>query len=124
MIIGSGIDIIELDRIERALQSERFVNRIFTVEEQNYCLSKKRQALASFAARFAAKEAMIKALNLGEQGAVWKEIEILRKTGEKPEVVLKGYCKKIAADLGVKSIFLSMSHNKNAAIAQIILSST
>ena len=123
MVIGIGIDIVELDRIKKAIESERFVERIFTLAERNYCYEKKQQAVASFAARFAAKEAMMKALNLGEKGAVWKEIEINRRIGERPEVFLTGVCKKVADELGVKNIFLSMSHNKQAAIAQIILTS-
>lgn len=123
MIVGTGIDIVETERIREAIKSQRFVERIFTKNEIEYCYSRGAHAGASFAARFAAKEAVIKALNVNGKGIFWKEIEITRNGNKVPQVKLYGECREIADSQGVLSIFLSLSHHQTSAIAQVILCS-
>lgn len=123
MIVGTGIDIVEIERICKAIKSRRFVERIFTKNEIEYCYSRGAHAASSFAARFAAKEAVIKALNANGKGIFWKEIEICRNDRNVPQVRLYGECKEIADSQGVRSLFLSLSHDRTSAIAQVILCS-
>src|SRR6201992_267101 len=99
MIIGSGIDMVEISRIQESVErfGQRFLDRIFTATEQAYCLRKKRSA-ESFAARFAAKEAGAKALGTGiSRGVNWLEIEVIREPGGKPSVQFHGRVAQNAA---------------------------
>lgn len=123
MIIGNGIDIVEISRVKQAAQNAKFLEKIFTSGEIEYCKSRKFHAASSFAGRFAAKEAVIKALNLGGAGKSWREIEILATESGCPSVVLHGECRKKAESLGVGQIHLSISHHETSAIAQVILCS-
>lgn len=123
MIVGTGIDIIEIERIQKAIKNQHFVDRIFTKNEIEYCSSRGVNAGASFAARFAAKEAIMKALNVNGRGVFWKEIEINKNDNNVPQVKLYGECKKIADSQGIHSLFVSLSHHQTAAIAQVILCS-
>src|ERR1700678_1129447 len=103
MIIGSGIDLIEIARIKHSVDryGSRFLNRVYTPSEQAYCLSK-RNATESFAARFAAKEAAAKALGTGiSHGVSWLEIEVVRAPSGKPSLRLHGRAAQIASRLGV-----------------------
>ena len=89
MIKGTGVDIIEISRIEKSLTNEKFVERIFTKKEQEYCNSRKQMAVSSYAARFAAKEAVVKALGTGiSGGGLWTDIEILPDDDGAPHVKL------------------------------------
>ena len=87
-MIGNGIDIIEIDRIQEACLKwgKRFLNRIYTPQEQIYC----RGRFPQLAARFAAKEAMMKSLGTGKRGLLWVEIEVVRERGRAPPIVLHG----------------------------------
>lgn len=123
MIVGTGIDIVEIKRIERAIKSQKFVQRIFTKKEIEYCCSRGKHAAASFAARFAAKEAVMKALNVNSRGIFWKEIEVDRNANGVPQLKLYGECREIADSQEVHSLFLSLSHHQTSAIAQVILCS-
>ncbi len=121
MIKGTGIDIIEIDRISKALQNNHFTNRIFTKPEQDYCNSRKKQSAASYAARFAAKEAVVKAFGTGMRGGSWKDIEILPNKDGMPHVKLYGYFAYMATKRKIYNIYISLSHAKNHAVAQAIL---
>src|SRR5580658_5194201 len=99
MIVGTGIDLAEIGRVEQSIQryGSRFLNRIYTPAEQAYC-QRKRNAAESFAARFAAKEAAAKALGTGiSRGVTWLEIEVTRLPGQRPTLLLSGRAAAIAA---------------------------
>jgi len=122
MIIGVGVDIIDVERIQAALNhartGERFRVRVFTDEEIAYC-GRRRNAAESFAARFAAKEAMMKALG---HAYGWREIEVCRANGP-PTLRLHGRAQERAVQLGVRHIHLSLSHTATLAIAYVIAES-
>jgi holo-[acyl-carrier protein] synthase len=123
MILGIGIDAIEVARIRAALDNKRtgarFRERVFTEEEIAYC-SRRRNGHESFAARFAAKEATMKALGHGfGQGIGWREIEVVRGDGP-PAVRLSGAARKYADALGVRRVHLSLTHTADLAIAYVI----
>jgi holo-[acyl-carrier protein] synthase len=123
MILGSGIDLVEIDRIHQSVEryGERFLNRIFTAAEQAYCL-RKRRAAESFAARFAAKEAGAKALGTGmSRGVHWLEIEVTREPGGRPTLKFHGRAAEIAARMGVAHVALSLTHSVDLAMANVIL---
>ena len=116
MITGVGVDIIELVRIEGALKrwGNRFLSRVFTEREISYC-QRRKDPVPSLAGRFAAKEAVGKALGLGTGRQIgWKEVEITNDPRGKPEVHLTGRAAAIAG--GVK-ILISISHSRDAAVA-------
>jgi holo-[acyl-carrier protein] synthase len=123
MAIRCGVDIIETDRIKRSLEElESFRNRVFTECEIEYCESRNRAKYESYAARFAAKEAVLKALGTGlSDGTGWKDIEIRNDEKGKPEVVLKYRALEIYRDLGAKSIDISLSHSGGHAIAFAVI---
>jgi len=122
MIIGVGTDIIEVKRIERLLsKQERFKERIFTQGEIEYCDQKKNN-VQNYAARFAVKEALLKAIGTGwREGITFKEIEVTNNEKGKPELVLSGTVKKIMEEMGVTNIQVSISHLKDLAIGMVIL---
>jgi holo-[acyl-carrier protein] synthase len=125
MLVGTGIDMIEIHRIAQSIErfGERFLSRIFTPGEIAYCQAKKNYA-ESFAARFAAKEAGAKALGTGIQhGVTWKELEVCREPGRRPHLHLTGRAKEIAAGLGVRHISLSLTHSTTTAMATVHLES-
>lgn len=114
MITGVGVDVIEIERIVRALERRpRFGERCFTEAETAYCLSRAFPA-QHFAARFAAKEAVGKALGRGMTR--WREVEVVRGRGA-PTVALHGHYARWAADRGVHRIHLSLTHSKGLAVA-------
>ena len=122
MILGIGIDIIEIHRMRSAIDNPAFVNRVFTPEEIVYCRGRGRQGAASFAARFAAKEAVMKALGTGlAGGGSWHEIETLPDAMGKPELCLSGVFGQLAEKLGVTSIYVSLTHAQDYAAAQVLL---
>lgn len=122
MIVGVGVDITEVARIRAAVDhpqtGERFRARVFTEEEIRYCTSR-RNAHESFAARFAAKEAMMKALGVA---CGWREIGVVRSNGP-PTVRLTGRAATRAAELGIRRINLSLSHTAGLAIAYVVAES-
>ena len=122
MIIGHGVDIVETSRIEQLLgdHPERFLERVFTPGEQADSESNKRQ-LEHLAARFAAKEAALKALGTGwSQGIGWTDIEVVRADNGKPSLNITGRAAEIAAELGITSWHISLSHISTHAIASVI----
>ena len=120
MIIGIGTDIIEIERVQRAVSRGNFIKKVYTDNEKNYCESRGKQSAASYAARFAAKEAFFKALGTGIFSEM-TEVEILNNSRGQPEIFLHGEVKNFSDKLGVKKIFLSMSHSKNYATANVIV---
>lgn len=121
MLLGVGCDIIEIARIKKSVQREAFKRRVFAPEEIAYCESRGWQAAASFAARFAAKEAVLKALGTGLRGGSLTEISVVNDELGKPSVQLTGYHKQLADELGVKRISLSMSHARETAMAYVVM---
>ena len=122
MIVGLGIDIAEIDRIEASIRRHggHFLERIFTPGEIAYC-ERHRNKAERYAGRFAAKEAAMKALGTGwGKGVRWVDIEVIRVPGGKPSLNLAGRAQKIASELGVKNISLSITHSGNTAFAQVI----
>ncbi len=123
MIVGTGVDIVEVPRIEAAIGrfGRRFLERIFTEDEIRYCESKANR-VERFAARFAAKEAGLKAIGTGwRRGVGWKEVEVRREASGRPTLVFSGRAAEFAARLGVKRASLSLSHTAEHAVAQVIL---
>jgi holo-[acyl-carrier protein] synthase len=123
MIVGSGIDLVEIERIQNSVDrfGERFLDRIFTKAEQAYCLRKK-NAAESLAARFAAKEAGAKALGTGiSQGVGWLEIEVTREPGSRPTLSFHRRAAERAAHIGVRNIALSLTHSNSTAMASVVL---
>ena len=122
MIIADGCDLIEIERIAKALQRENFCTRIYTATELSYAESKKNQRkAASLAAVFAAKEAVAKALGVGLGQIGWREIEVRHDELGKPFVALSGRARALAEERGVKNIHLSLSHSREYALAMVIL---
>ncbi len=123
MIIGSGIDLVEIRRIKRSIDryGSRFLNRVYTVAEQAYCL-RKRNSAESFAARFAAKEAAAKALGTGiSYGVNWLEFEVVREPSGRPSLKFHGRAAEIAARMGFSSVALSLTHTAELASASVVL---
>ena len=125
MIVGTGIDIAEVPRIGQAIErfGERFLLRIFTAGEIRYCDSKANR-VERYAARFAAKEAAMKALGTGwNHGVRWRDCEVVRAPGGRPTMTFHGKAGEFAAKMGVNNIALSLTHTTEQAIAQLILES-
>jgi holo-[acyl-carrier protein] synthase len=123
MIVGSGIDMVEIRRIQHSMDryGRRFLDRVFTGEEQAYCL-RKRNSAESFAARFAAKEAGAKALGTGISfGVSWLEIEVVRKPGGRPDLRFRGRAAQIASRIGCARAALSLTHTAELAAASVVL---
>jgi holo-[acyl-carrier protein] synthase len=123
-IVGTGIDITEVARIASSIErfGDRFLNRVYTPKEIAYCQSRKRGANQSFAARFAAKEAAMKAIGTGlRRGVTWHDVEVSREPGGRPTIIFHGKAKEFAAKLGMKRAALSLTHTKDEAMAQVIL---
>jgi holo-[acyl-carrier protein] synthase len=123
MIVGTGIDIAEVPRIQESIArfGDRFLRRIYTEGEIRYCDSKVNRG-ERYAARFAAKEAAMKALGTGwSHGVRWRDCEVVRLPGGRPAIAFHGEAGEVAARLGVKHAALSLSHTAEQAIAQVIL---
>ena len=123
MIVGIGVDIEEVERIRGAIErhGERFVRRVFTPGEVAYA-EDKAHPFSSYAARFAAKEAAMKALGTGwDHGVRWRDIEVANEPGGRPRLSLRGRAAEVAEELGCRSIHLSLSHTRETALAEVIL---
>ncbi len=123
MIFGTGTDIIEIRRIENSIaRSDAFVNKIFTEAEQTYCKAQKAGIFQSYAARYAAKEAVFKALGTGYRyGMAFREIEVKNDKLGKPEVVVYGKVKAFVQEQEITQIHLSLSHVKEMALAFVVM---
>lgn len=123
MIFGTGIDIVDITRFERLLEegNVRLFQRLFTVNEQEYCAGKARSA-QHYALRFAAKEAFLKACGLGlREGLTWHDVEVVNDTLGKPELRLHGKAQQIFTDMDLSKTFVSLSHDGNFAVAMVVL---
>jgi holo-[acyl-carrier protein] synthase len=125
MIIAIGNDLAEVERIRAALENpltgKRFRERVFTDGEQSYCERRGRSKYQSYAARFAAKEAVMKALGRGWGPYVgWRDIEVVRRRGSRPEVVLHGKAKDYAGTLGINRFHLALTHTATLAEAIVV----
>ncbi len=123
MIIGTGIDIVEIARIKSVNDrwGDRFAERILTIKERSD-LKNRRDSETYIASRFAAKEAFLKALGTGyAHGISWHDMEVARKKGKRPSLHISGRALEIMNEMNVGSIHLSISHEKKYAVAQVIL---
>ena len=121
-VVAHGIDMVDCTRLQEMIDrhGQKFLDRIFTAVEQDYCRDKK-CAVEHLAGRFAAKEAVLKVLGTGwRDGITWTDIEIRNSPSGQPHVQLTGHCRKIADNLGLESILVSISHIGTHAIASAI----
>jgi holo-[acyl-carrier protein] synthase len=124
MILGTGIDMVEIERVARSIEryGSRFLERVYTPAEIAYCQRKRRNAAESFAARFAAKEAAAKALGTGIGfGVTWREMEVGREPAGRPVLLLHGRAAEIGRALGVRNSSLSITHTGTQSMALVIL---
>jgi holo-[acyl-carrier protein] synthase len=124
MIVGTGVDIAEVHRIRESIErfGERFLHRVYTEGEIQYCERKNVTRFESYAARFAAKEAGMKALGTGwNHGVRWRDIEVVRPRGQRPTIQFHGQAAAFAEKLGTRNIALSITHTSEQALAHVIL---
>jgi holo-[acyl-carrier protein] synthase len=122
-IIGHGIDIVETERIRQSVNEhgERFLDRVFTLAEQEYCARNHKRYFEHLAGRFAAKEAVLKVLGTGWRGGIaWTDIEIIKDASGQPKILLTGECLRIASEMGIASWHVSISHIETHATASAI----
>ena len=122
-VLGIGVDLTQMPRMRRVVArwDERFLQRVFTEQEIAYC-RRRRDPIPHLAARFAAKEATLKALGTGlSMGVNWRELEVRRERGQPPTMVLSGRCREIALARGGRRVLLSLSHDGDYAMAQAML---
>jgi holo-[acyl-carrier protein] synthase len=125
MITGCGVDIVEISRISALAErhGDRFLKKLFTPAEIEYCRRFKNQG-ERYAARFAAKEAVFKALGTGwREGIRWLDVEVTHRPSGKPELVLRGRARELADGQGVTRMEISISHADHYAVAQVIFES-
>ena len=123
MIVGLGVDMEEVSRIREVISRHGriFLDRVFTSGEVAYC-ARHRDPAERYAARFAAKEAMMKALGTGwSKGVRWRDIEVMRQPGGRPTILLHGAAREHAERMGARHINLSLTHSGNFALAEVIL---
>ncbi len=123
MIVGTGVDLAEVDRIQASVEryGQRFLERIYTAAEAAY-VERKANRFERYAARFAAKEAGMKAIGTGwRRGVRWLDFEVANEASGRPTLRLHGRAAEIAAELGVKRVSLSLTHTAATAMAQVIL---
>ncbi|MEP7213872.1 MAG: holo-ACP synthase [Acidobacteriota bacterium] len=123
MIVSIGIDIVEVYRIRDTIsRTPRFTERVFTPNERSYCEGRGAAAFQSYAARFAAKEAFLKALKTGWRGKItWHDVEVVSDDQGVPSLSIKGEARHLLQKLGANQIHLSVSHTAEHAVAQVIL---
>ena len=123
MIISTGIDIVEVYRIAQTMtRTPRFCERVFTPAERDYCDAKGAAAAQSYAGRFAAKEAFLKAIKTGWRGKItWHDMEVMNDADGVPSLNVRGEASRILAERGAEIVHLSISHTTEHAVAQVIL---
>ncbi len=122
-LVGHGVDLVDLDRIGALIErhGQRFIDRVFTNGEIAYADAGGRRRTERFAARFAAKEAVFKALGTGwRSGITWRDVEVIREPSGAPRVRLSGRCLEIAEERGATGWIISLSHTDRTAIASVI----
>ena len=123
MIVGIGIDVVEIARIRRLMErwQDRFLQRVFTEAELAYALPRHDPA-QHLAARFAAKEATLKALGTGlSMGVRWREMEVRRGRGQPPGLALSGRTAELGEARGIRRLHVSLSHDAGLAVAQVLV---
>jgi holo-[acyl-carrier protein] synthase len=123
MICGIGIDIVRIDRVRAIAErwQARFLDRLYTAAERRYCAGRP-APYASFAGRFAAKEAMLKALGTGwSDGISWRDIQVLNDRAGRPCATVSGRVKTLMKRAGVTNIHVSLSHDTDYAVAEVVL---
>ena len=125
MVLSVGVDMVEVERIQKALEDsrigKRFRERVFTANEIQYCEKKRRGRYESYAGRFAAKEAVMKALGRGWGSKVsWLDIEVARARSGKPEIVLHNKTARLAEQLGIRRWSLSITHTEQHGLAFVV----
>jgi holo-[acyl-carrier protein] synthase len=123
MIIGTGIDLVEIARFRKVMErlKDRFLVRVFTPGEQQFCIQH-RDPVPHFAVRFAAKEALFKALGTGwAKGVTWLDVEVQRERQDAPKIALFGEAQRLSIELGAQRVHLSLTHSDNWAIAMVVL---
>lgn len=123
MILGTGVDLAEVDRIRASIQryGGRFTGRVFTEREAAYA-ERKANKYERYAARFAAKEAGMKALGTGWSGGIrWRDLEVTNLPSGRPTLTLHGVAHEVAARLGVRAVHLSLTHTAALALASVVL---
>jgi len=123
MIIGTGVDLVEIERLRKILNrlNDRFIHRVFTAQEQQFC-NAHRDSAPHYAVRFAAKEAVFKALGTGwAKGVTWLDVEVLRERQDAPTIQLSGEALRLSKFMGAQKAHLSLSHSDQWAIAMVIL---
>jgi len=123
MIIGTGVDIVEITRFRKVVErlKDRFIRRVFTPGEQQFC-NGHRDPVPHFAVRFAAKEALFKALGTGwAKGVTWLDVEVQRERQDAPTMILHGEARNLSEAKGAHKVHLSLSHSEYNAIAMVIL---
>ena len=121
MVLGLGTDIVEIGRVKNAIGREAFLARVFTCRERAYCDVRGTGRAASYAARWAGKEAVLKAFGMGLRHGALLDVEIVPDALGAPEVHLFGFFAALAKERGVRRIHLSLSHAKEYAVAQCVL---
>jgi holo-[acyl-carrier protein] synthase len=126
LIIGCGIDLVKIERIEKIIKrwGDNLTSKMFTPLEREHCKKRKSNKYQSYAGKFAAKEALLKALGLGLRGVNWTEIEISNNELGQPIIKTSGKLNIIASKKGVSKYFLTISHTKDYVIAEVILESS
>jgi holo-[acyl-carrier protein] synthase len=125
VIVAIGVDVCDVGRIRRALEAStgaRFRARVFTLAEQAYCEARGRARFASYAARFAAKEAAMKALGTGwSAGVTWQDFEVVRAEGQAPRLVLHGRAAELAHQRRMIRWLVALSHERTGAVASVVV---
>ena len=123
MIVSTGIDIVEVYRIEETMaRTPRFAERVFTPAEREYCDAKGVAAAQSYAGRFAAKEAFLKALKTGWRGKItWQNMEVMNDVDGVPSLSISGEASRLLKESGAERIHLSISHTSEHAVAHVLL---
>jgi len=122
VIVGIGIDVVEIARVRRLLErwGDRFLQRVFTPEEVAYA-QRRHDPAEHLAARFAAKEATLKALGTGlSMGVRWREMEVRRARGQRPVLTLAGRTAALGAERGIRRLHVSLTHDAGLALAQVL----
>jgi holo-[acyl-carrier protein] synthase len=123
MIIGTGVDLVEIARFRKVVDrlKDRFILRVFTAGEQKFCMQH-RDPVPHLAVRFAAKEALFKALGTGwAKGVTWLDAEVVRERQDAPTMTLHGEAQRLSVSMGAHKVHLSLTHSENWAVAMVIL---
>ena len=122
-VVAHGVDMVDCNRLAGSIEKfgQKFLDRIYTPLEQEYCRSRKKSEIQSLAGRFAVKEAVLKVIGTGwRDGIAWTDIEVRNQPSGQPIAHLHGKCKEIAAQQGIVKILISISHIQTHAIASAI----